>query len=121
MRLVNAPIYYIDLLSGLPSDVVISSTAKGPKDFIHFFPKDSADLHKQLPRLKNEITPTGMIWVSWPKKTAKIISDINDNSIRDLALAIGLVDIKVCAIDEVWSGLKLVIPVKDRPDTTVKQ
>jgi hypothetical protein len=65
--------------------------------------------------LKKEIVPNGMIWISWPKKSSKVITDITEDLIRQLALANGLVDVKVCAVDEVWSGLKLVIPVKDRP------
>ena len=67
-----------------------------------------------LPELKYQLKPNGMIWVSWPKKSSKVVTDINENIIRDYALQIGLVDIKVCAVDEIWSGLKLVIPVKDR-------
>ena len=69
-----------------------------------------------LPKLKQELLPDGMIWVSWPRKTSKVPTDVNENLIRELALrlSIGLVDIKVCAVDEIWSGLKLVIPVKDR-------
>ena len=64
--------------------------------------------------MKNEIVQNGMIWVSWPKKAAKTDIDITENNIRDIALKNGLVDVKVCAIDDKWSGLKLVIPVKDR-------
>jgi hypothetical protein len=64
--------------------------------------------------LKNEIVPNGMIWISWPKKSSKIRTDVTEDVIRHLALTNGLVDIKVCAIDDIWSGLKLVIPVKDR-------
>jgi hypothetical protein len=67
-----------------------------------------------LPKLKNEIVPDGIIWASWPKKAAKIATDVTEDMIRGLALNSGLVDIKVCAVDEVWSGLKLVIPVKER-------
>jgi len=64
--------------------------------------------------LRNEIFQGGMIWISWPKKSSKIESNITENDVRNIALQNGLVDIKVCAIDETWSGLKLVIPVKDR-------
>ena len=67
-----------------------------------------------MPKLKNEIVQNGAIWVSWPRKSAKVICDVSENMIRVTALSIGLVDIKVCAVDEVWSGLKLVIPLKDR-------
>jgi hypothetical protein len=64
--------------------------------------------------LKNEIEPTGMIWISWPKKASRVPTDINEDIIRKLAIENGLVDVKVCAVDEVWSALKLVIPVKAR-------
>ena len=73
-------------------------------------------MEQQLILLKNELDPNGMIWVSWPKKTAKVKTDITEDTIRNHALSIGLVDIKVCAVDETWSGLKLVIPVKDRKE-----
>ena len=114
VRLINAPEHYFSLFTDLPNDIRISDNLKEKKDFVHLFTKDNSELNKLLPKLKNEIVANGIIWVSWPKKSAKVTSDVNENMIRDLALKIGLVDIKVCAVDEVWSGLKLVIPVKDR-------
>ena len=83
-------------------------------DVIHVFIYTVEDLWTLLPGLPKEIKPSGMIWVSWYKKSAKIPTDITEDIIRGLALKIGLVDVKVCAVDEQWSGLKLVIPVKDR-------
>ncbi len=114
VKLVNAPDYYFSLFTDLPGDIKIDIEEKGRKDFIHYFAKNEAELNKMLPKLKTEINPAGMIWVSWPKKSARVKSDVNENMIRDLALKTGLVDIKVCAVDDTWSGLKLVIPVKDR-------
>lgn len=90
------------------------SAHRGPYDFVHVFTKASAELERALPVLKARLQPAGMIWVSWPKKAAKIPTDITEDEVRRLALATGLVDIKVCAVDAIWSGLKLVIPVKDR-------
>lgn len=113
IRLVNAPADYFGLFTDLPADIIINE-GKQKNDLIHFFTKESKELNKLLPKLKNEITSNGMIWVSWPKKSAKIATDVSENMIRDLALSIGLVDVKVCAVDDIWSGLKLVIPVKDR-------
>jgi hypothetical protein len=112
------------LLSQLPDDVrstilqrCPSSLAK-PYDYIHLFTADQANLQQSLPLLKSALNQDGMLWVSWPKKAAKkianIVTDLSENIIRDHAIAMGLVDVKVCAIDEVWSGLKLVIPVKYR-------
>jgi hypothetical protein len=78
-----------------------------------FFVLDKDDYYTQLPELKYQLKPNGMIWASWPKKSSKVITNITEDIIRNYALQIGLIDIKVCAIDEIWSGLKLVIPVKD--------
>jgi Protein of unknown function (DUF3052) len=80
----------------------------------HVFATKIADLTKHLKRLKDSLQPSGFIWVSWPKRSSGMPTDIGENQVRDIALRLGLVDIKVCAVTEVWSGLKLVIPVKDR-------
>ena len=76
---------------------------------VHVFATRAADLKKALAGLRKKIAPDTAIWVSWPKKVSKVATDITEDTIRDVALPMGLVDIKVCAVDEVWSGLKLVI------------
>lgn len=114
IKLINAPEYYFDLFTDMPEAINVSKDSEVKKDLIHLFTKSTAELNKIFPGLKKEIVPKGIIWVSWPKKSAKIITDVNENIIRDTGLGCGLVDIKVCAIDEIWSGLKFVIPVKDR-------
>ncbi len=114
IRLINPPGNYFDLFDDFPSDVVITKSRKKEKEIIHYFEKKAASLKKNLPLLRNEIVQNGMIWVSWPKKASRVETDITEDTIRDFALSIGLVDIKVCAVDTIWSGLKLVIPVKDR-------
>lgn len=114
LRLHNEPEHYRSLFTDWPSGVTLETDRNKKKDFIHFFTKSAEDLHKELPLLKKEIVANGIIWISWPKKASKIATDITEDLIRQMALAIGLVDIKVCAVDETWSGLKLVIPVKDR-------
>ena len=87
----------------------------GPFDLIHVFETDFDKLRDGLPLLRARLTPAGMIWVSWPKKASKVPTTITEDLIRTVALGPGgLVDVKVCAVDEVWSGLKLVIPVKLR-------
>ena len=86
----------------------------GPYDYAHFFTASEAALHDVLPALKKELAQDGMIWVSWPKKSSGVASTVTEDTIRNLALKLGLVDVKVCAVDDVWSGLKLVIPVKLR-------
>lgn len=114
LDLVHAPDHYFDLFTDLPTHLVFEDDIDTKKDFIHFFTKSKNEFVSMLPSLKRQIKPNGIIWVSWPKKASKVVTDITEEDIRNHAIHIGLVDVKVCAVDEVWSGLKLVIPVKDR-------
>lgn len=114
VRLINEPKNYHQLFTDFPVSATIAKDDKEPKDLIHFFTTKKKELESSLLQLRNEIKPNGSIWVSWPKKTAKVVTDVTEDVIRDLALKSSLVDVKVCAVDEVWSGLKLVIPVKER-------
>lgn len=114
IRLVNQPDYYFDLFTDMPEDIIIAIDKKNKKQFIHYFTNQAKELVRDIVLLKNEIEPNGIIWVSWPKKASKVPTDITEDVIRQVAVANGLVDIKVCAVDDVWSGLKLVIPVKSR-------
>jgi len=111
--LINQPDYYFDLFTDWSADIEIVKDNDSRKDLIHFFVKEKKFL-QEIIRFKKQLQPNGMLWISWPKKTSKIISDLSEDIIRDFALENGLVDIKVCAVDETWSGLKLVIPLKDR-------
>jgi hypothetical protein len=97
-----------------PSGVTTSSKPEGPLDFVHIFTKEKSDLEKRFPVLMNALAPAGMLWVSWPKGASKVKTDLNENVVRDIGLKAGLVDVKVCAVDEVWSGLKFVRRLKDR-------
>ena len=114
IKLINPPDHYFNLFTEPPANLDSQDDPKVEKDFIHFFTKESKELEQELRVYKKEIKQNGMIWVSWPKKASKVPADVTEDTVRDRALKIGLVDIKVCAVDEVWSGLKLVIPVKDR-------
>jgi len=114
VRFITPPEHYFDLLEGLPVDLEFFEDPESGIDFVHYFTKQASELEKVLPALKTEIVSNGMIWVSWPKKASKVPTDVTEDVIRGLALSIGLVDVKVCAVDAVWSGLKLVIRVKDR-------
>lgn len=114
IRLVNQPDYYFQLFNDMPENIRILTDKKTKKNLIHYFTKQAKDLYKDISFLKSEIEANGMIWISWPKKASKVPTDITEDVVRELALTKGLVDIKVCAVDEIWSGLKLVIPVKDR-------
>jgi hypothetical protein len=114
VKLVNAPDYYFNLFTDLPPNLVLTDDEASQKDFIHFFTKSKNEYLSQLPILKQHLKPNGMIWASWPKKASKVQTDITEDIIRSYAIETGLVDIKVCSVDEVWSGLKLMIPVKQR-------
>ncbi len=114
ITLVNAPDYYLQLFTDMPADVCFVTDNAVKKDIIHFFTKQRLEFLATLPQLNEQIKANGSIWVSWPKKASKVVTDITEDIIRNFALEIGLVDIKVCAVDETWSGLKLVIPVEDR-------
>lgn len=113
--LVNQPDHYLDLLGSLPDDVtMINDRSTGLADFIHLFVGDEQALHNMFPPLKSKLDKNGMIWVSWIKKSSKMETDINGNDVRSLGLELGLVDIKVCAVDDDWSGLKFVYRKEDR-------
>jgi hypothetical protein len=114
IRLINAPEHYLSLFTDMPTDVCFVDQPGSKLNLIHFFTKSYDELFEILPVLKDQIAQNGIIWISWPKKASKIVTDITEDKIRDLAFETGLVDVKVCAVDETWSGLKLVIPVKDR-------
>ena len=108
VRFINAPDHYRSLLGDLPPEVEILETNDQKANFIHLFAKNVAEFEATFLPLIHEIEKNGMIWVSWYKKASKIPTDLNENIIRDTALSLGLVDVKVCAVDEKWSGLKIV-------------
>jgi len=110
----NAPAGYTELLGQLPDGVNISARLRAPIDLWHIFSSSRRELAGLLPKCLKEIQQDGTIWVSWPKTSSGVASDILEDDVRDLALPLGLVDVKVCAIDKTWSGLKLVIRSKNR-------
>ena len=110
----NAPGRYQQLLGPIPSDVQISTRLRRPVDLVHIFSIARAHLVAELRHAIDEIEQGGAIWVSWPKKASGVQTDITEDVIREVALPLGLVDVKVCAIDETWSGLKLVIRKANR-------
>lgn len=113
--LIHAPASYLDLLGGLPADAVFNSDLAGAGyDFVQAFYLWRADYEADFPRLKAAIHKDGMVWISWYKKAAKMPTDITEDVVREVALAGGLVDVKVAAIDAQWSGLKLVYRRSDR-------
>lgn len=106
---------YASLVGGLPDGAhVVAEGAPGHFPIIHVFVTRKADLAAELAHFRDTIAPDAAIWVSWPKKAAKIVTDVTEDVIREIALPLGLVDIKVCAVSNVWSGLKLVIRKRER-------
>jgi hypothetical protein len=94
----------------------IIKDGRGPLDFAMIFVKRSADLQKKFAKIASQLAPAGMLWVSWPKKASGMQTDLNENDVRRIGLENGVVDVKVCAVNDIWSGLKFVIRVKDRPE-----
>jgi hypothetical protein len=106
----NAPPEYRDWLAPLPADVsFVAKPRKGQCDIVHVFVKSLAELDRALPKARDAMKADGAIWVSWYKKSAKIPTDVTEDEVRRRALATDLVDVKVCAVTEIWSGLKLVV------------
>jgi hypothetical protein len=106
---VNAPAHLAQLLAPLPEGVQLAAKPSAGTQLLHLFSTRRAELQKLLPGYRKTLGPEAVLWVSWPKKAAKVDTDITEHTVRELALPLGFVDVKVCAVDEVWSGLKLVV------------
>lgn len=117
---VNAPRGYQNELE-LPTDVNINTRSGKPLDFAQLFVKSEKELKTRFSEYANRLNPSGILWVSWPKKSSGVSTDLSDNVVRAIGLAAGLVDVKVCAVDEVWSGLKFVFRLKDRANVDPRQ
>ena len=111
---IRPPPDYARLLGRIPERVRILDRLDGRVDMIHAFVRTRADLAARFLSWKNALPPDGSLWVSWPKRAAGVPTDLTEDVVRAIALAKGLVDVKVCAVDETWSGLKLVYRTKDR-------
>jgi hypothetical protein len=107
--LIGAPDDYRSWLGPLPADVGFERSASARTDMAHVFATQRAELAKHLAALRRKLKPDAAVWVSWPKKAAKVATDITEDTVRQVALPLGYVDIKVCAVTDVWSGLKLVV------------
>jgi Protein of unknown function (DUF3052) len=114
VRAVDAPGNYARLLEPLPANVTFVEVKADQLDLVHIFTKSRTKLVKYLDDYKKQIKQNGSIWVSWPKKSSGMPSELTEDTIREVALPMGLVDVKVCAVDETWSGLKLVIRKENR-------
>ena len=110
----GAPEGFFETLGPLPAGLEVGRALRGSFDFLHQFVSRRAELEARLLKLKAALAKDGMLWISWPKKSSGVACDFTEDDVRGLALAIGLVDVKVCAVDAVWSGLKLMFRRKDR-------
>ncbi|MGN6189157.1 MAG: DUF3052 domain-containing protein [Conexibacter sp.] len=113
----DAPAAFAEALGALPAGVKRPRTSLrgAPIDLVVAFFTERRALERRLPRLIAALRPAGALWIAWPKRAARVDTDLTEDVVRELGLAAGVVDVKVCAIDQTWSGLKLVIRVKDRP------
>jgi len=111
----DVPKEYKSWLAPLPERVTITGKGKPPLEAVHVFVTKRAELAKHVGHLRKALVPDGYVWISWPKKVSKVPTNITEDVIREVALPLGFVDIKVCAVSDVWSGLKLVIRLTERP------
>ena len=112
MQLVSPPSDFGDTLGAMPGGVKL--VTRGTLDFAMLFVHRLSDLKKRFPRLRDRLESNGVLWVSWPKKTSGVATDLSENVVRAIGLDAGLVDVKICAVDETWSGLKFVRRLRDR-------
>ena len=112
---IGAPDEFAKALGPLPAGITLSTKVRGPLDVIVFFTDKRAQLDKRIAALQAALEPAGGLWIAWPKKSSGVPTDITEDVLREVALPRGLVDNKVCAIDQIWSGLRLVIRRANRP------
>lgn len=114
LALAGEPDGFIKELAPLPDGVVIASGGKTPLDCVILFADEARTLESRLARWANRLAPAGMLWIAWPKKASKVATDVTEALVRNTGLGVGLVDIKICAVNDIWSGLKFVRRLKDR-------
>ena len=114
----EVPAEYRSWLGPLPPGTTIAGNGKPPLDAVHVFVTKRGELVKHLAHLRKALTLDGYVWISWPKRASKLSTNVTEDVIREVALPLGFVDIKVCAVSSVWSGLKLVIRVAERRKDT---
>jgi len=120
VALVKAPIEFARELD-LPPEVKINSRSREPLDFVLLFVKSEKELRVAFLQYAARLKPAGMLWVAWPKKSSGVATDLSFNNVQAIGLAAGLVDTKICAVDEIWSGLKFVFRLKDRSKATAQR
>ncbi len=110
----SAPRDFDALVGDLPGGVTLLRALRPPLDVLVQFTTVRRELERRLPKLRDAVFPDGAAWVAWPKRSSGVATDVTEDVVRELAIAAGLVDVKVCAIDDTWSGLKLVVPKAQR-------
>lgn len=111
---IDAPREYREWLGDVPAGVKIACAPGKPLTAAHVFVTRRADLERRVKELRRSLDPAGFAWISWPKKSSKVATDVTEDTIREVALPLGFVDVKVCAVSDVWSGLKLVVRKSER-------
>jgi len=111
---VGAPADFDNDLGPLPANVTMIARPQKSMDFVLLFTRSASALQRDFPKFAKTLKPNGMLWISWPKKTSGVPADLSENDVREIGLNAGLVDVKVCAVTEIWSGLKFVYRVADR-------
>jgi hypothetical protein len=111
---INAPTNYRRLLGTIPEGITFSDRLRPESSFVHVFAKKRSELSNRLAVSREQIADTGTVWVSWPKRSSGVPTDVTEDAVRAVALPLGFVDVKVCAIDETWSGLKLMVRRENR-------
>jgi len=114
VRFVDAPSEVLSELKEAVAGCKAVRDGKTPLDFAMIFTKSKAELTREFKQIAQQLAPAGMLWVSWPKKSSGVASNLDENIVREIGLAAGLVDVKVCAVTDIWSGLKFVRRLKDR-------
>ena len=114
---INAPANYRRLLGTIPEGATFSNRLRSDSTLVHVFIRKHSELANRLPVLREKIADAGAVWVSWPKRSSGVPTDVTEDVIRAVALPLGFVDVKVCAIDETWSGLKLMVRRENRKRT----
>lgn len=109
LLVLDCPEPYAAIVAAIPEDVTLATRPSSTVDLVHLFATERRALQQRLEKLRTALRPDAVIWVSWPKKASKVPTDITEDTIRAVALPLGLVDVKVCAVTDVWSGLKLVV------------
>jgi hypothetical protein len=114
LALAGEPDGFLKELAPLPDDVAVAAGGKAALDCVILFADEARTLESRITRWGARLAPAGMLWVAWPKKASKVVTDVTESLVRDTGLGIGLVDVKICAVNDIWSGLKFVRRLKDR-------